>query len=86
MTPFPIDQDGKAQAEHFAVVQTKRTDRKRYPEGCISLVASGEEALAVENPDAGLFAALLYGPSVSSESQRIYFLVRWLGAARARRS
>ena len=82
MNAFPIDQDAKAQAEHFAVISTKRTDRKRYPEGCVTLMDSRQAALAEQDTNKGRYAALVYGPSVSSESQRIYFLVRWLALPR----
>ena len=37
--------------------------------------AAARQAIDAER---NVFPAVVYGPSVSSESQRIYYLVRWL--------
>jgi hypothetical protein len=78
MPPFPVDPDSQAQRETFATVRTTKKNRKRFPESCVTPTES--EALAIGQSDASrhLYAAVVYGPSVSSESQRIYHLVRWL--------
>jgi hypothetical protein len=78
MPPFPVDPDSQAQRETFAIVRTTRKNRKRFPESCVTPADS--ETLAIQQSDATnhLYPALVYGPSVSSESQRIYHLVRWL--------
>jgi hypothetical protein len=55
-----------------------RQNRKRFPESCVTPVSSQEEALDRSDASGNLFAAVVYGPSVSSESQRIYHLVRWI--------
>ncbi len=78
MAPFPVDPDSQAQCETFAVVRTTRKNRKRFPESCVTPVSSHEEALERSNFAGNLFPAIVYGPSVSSESQRIYHLVRWI--------
>ena len=78
MAPFPVDPDSQAQCETFAVVRTTRKNRKRFPESCVTPVSSQEEALDRSNSAGNLFPAVVYGPSVSSESQRIYHLVRWI--------
>jgi len=39
---------------------------------------SEQEALQGTNSAKNLYPAKVYGPSSSSESQRIYYLVRWL--------
>jgi hypothetical protein len=83
MPPFPVDPDSQAQCETFAIVRTTRTNRKRFPESCVTPVSSQEEALDKSNPPDNLFAAIVYGPSVSSESQRIYHLIRWLDSDRS---
>jgi hypothetical protein len=44
----------------------------------VSIVESIEDAQAGANEAKNLYPAIVYGPSVSSESQRIYYLVRWL--------
>jgi hypothetical protein len=61
-----------------ALIQTPRKTRKRYPEGCVEIVASQDDARSRADATRNLHAAIVYGPSVSSESQRIYYLVRWL--------
>jgi hypothetical protein len=73
-----IDPESTSLQERFALIKTKRRQRARFPEGCVTQVES--ESAARESADASrdLYPAVVYGPSVSSESQRIYYLVRWL--------
>jgi hypothetical protein len=73
-----IDPESRSLAERFALVKTPRKNRPRYPEACITPVASEEEARAGAEPARNIHPALVYGPSKSSEGQRIYYLVRWL--------
>lgn len=73
-----VDPESTSLQERCAVIHTPRKTRKRFPEGCVEIVASADAARAAADPDAKLHAAVVYGPSVSSESQRIYYLVRWL--------
>jgi hypothetical protein len=73
-----VDPESTSLQERPALVRSPRRNRKRFPEGCVTPVASVEEATASADPTRNLHPALVYGPSVSSESQRIYYLVRWL--------
>lgn len=73
-----IDPESTSLQERFALIKTPKRSRKRYPEGCVEVVASREAALAAADAGKNLHPAVVYGPSVSSESQRIYYLVRWL--------
>lgn len=73
-----VDPDSKALQVRPALVYTKRRDRKRFPEGCVTLMDSEAAALAQANSTRNLLAAVVYGPSVSSENQRVYYLVQWL--------
>lgn len=73
-----VDPESKSLQERFALIKTPRRGRKRFPEGCVEIVASQASAEAAADPDRNLHPAVVYGPSVSSESQRIYYLVRWL--------
>ncbi len=73
-----IDPESVSLQERCALIKTPRKSRKRYPEACVTLVASPEEATASADQARNLHPAIVYGPSVSSESQRIYYLVRWL--------
>lgn len=73
-----VDPESSSLQERHAVIKTPRRGRKRFPEGCVEVVDSAEAALAAADARRNLHPALVYGPSVSSESQRIYYLVRWL--------
>ncbi|MEW5893528.1 MAG: hypothetical protein AB1697_10335 [Pseudomonadota bacterium] len=69
-----------------AVVQTvycviyapKLGNRKRFPEGVVTVHASEASARAAARPEAGYHAAIATGPSRSSEGFRLFYLVRWL--------
>ena len=73
-----IDPESRSLQERFAVIKTPRQSRKRFPEGCVEIVESAEAAQQAADTTRHLHAAIVYGPSVSSESQRIYYLVRWI--------
>ena len=73
-----VDPESTSLQERVGLIKTPRQTRKRFPEACVEIVASEEEALDRADPTKNLHPAIVYGPSVSSESQRIYYLVRWL--------
>ena len=73
-----VDPESTSLRERFALIKTPRKSRKRYPEGCVEIVDSQEAARDGADDGRNLHPAVVYGPSVSSESQRIYYLVRWL--------
>lgn len=73
-----IDPESTSLQERFALIKTPRKTRKRYPAGCVEILDSEEAAKALADDRRNLHPAVVYGPSVSSESQRIYYLVRWL--------
>lgn len=59
-----------------ALIRSPNNTRKRYPAGVVEVVASEEEAL--QRAETGLHAAVVIGPSRSSEGFMIFYLVRWL--------
>lgn len=59
-----------------ALIRSPNNTRKRYPEGVVEVVASEDEAQ--QRAETGLHAAIVIGPSRSSEGFRLYYLVRWL--------
>ena len=68
-----------APCQQFALVKASKRKRvQRFPAGCVVPVGSEEEALRGVTADASQRAALVYGPSPSSEGVRVYYLVRWL--------
>lgn len=73
-----VDPESTSLQERFALIKSPRKNRKRYPEGCVTVVDSPQDARDGADETRNLHAAVVYGPSVSSESQRIYYLVRWL--------
>jgi hypothetical protein len=78
MQPIVMDPGSTSLEQHPALVLTKRQSRKRFPEGCVTVVESEADAIRDARPDENLYAALVYGPSPSSEGLRLYYLVRWL--------
>jgi hypothetical protein len=52
--------------------------RKRFPEGCVQVFASEDEARSHANAEQGFHAALASGPARSSEGFKLFYLVRWL--------
>jgi hypothetical protein len=73
-----FDPDAKLVDEHYALVYAPRAGRGRFPEDCVTVVAS--EAAARQGADSTrhLRAAKVVGPARSSEGFRLYYLVTWL--------
>jgi hypothetical protein len=78
MVKIVIDPESLSLENHFALVHSPRRNRKRFAESCVRITPDESSALAEANPDKNFHPAVVYGPSVSSESQRIYYLVKWL--------
>ncbi len=78
MVHIIVDTESTSLAERSALIKTPRKNRKRYPEACVQIMPDPSDAITAADPANNLHPAIVYGPSVSSESQRIYYLVRWL--------
>lgn len=74
----PPDPQTTVSTECFAVIFTPRQDRKRYPAGCVEVFETRQAALAAADPENKKHAAMVVGPSKSSEGQFIYYLLGWL--------
>ncbi|BAZ95327.1 hypothetical protein TspCOW1_28240 [Thiohalobacter sp. COW1] len=74
----PPDPQTSVSEVRYAVIQTPRRNRKRFPAGCVHLVEDGETAVAQADPARNLHPAQVIGPSKSSEGQYIFYLVEWL--------
>ena len=72
------DPDTNLVKEVYAVIYSPKQNRKRFPENCVEVFASAEEALAAEEPDKHKYAAKVLGPSRSSEGFMLYYLEHWL--------
>lgn len=78
MPMIPKDPDSKLVDKQFAIVFTRKRSRKRFPENCVQIVASQDEAIAVADSDNDRYAAIVVGPSRSSEGLRLFYLLEWL--------
>ena len=63
---------------HYAVVYTRAKKRDRFPENCVTLCESAEQALEQSLTSEKLYAAEVIGPARSSEGFIIFYLSRWL--------
>ncbi len=75
---IPPDPETKVSQDHYAVVYVPRRSRKRFAASCVKLKANREEALEQANPTSKYYAAIVIGPSKSSEGQYVYYLREWL--------
>jgi len=74
----PPDPQGGVSKVQYAVVYAPRRKRTRFTIGCVTPVASKEEALEQAEPERKRYAVQVLGPSKSSEGQYVYYLVEWL--------
>lgn len=79
MPDIPFDTETNVVNEVYGVVYAPRSNRKRFPENCVTLKDSAENAVAASNREKHLLPARLLGPSRSSEGLMLYYLVDWLG-------
>ncbi len=78
MNEIFVDPDSAVAGEHFAVINTLKRRRKRFPEGCVRIMKSEQQALDTANASKHEYPARVYGPSRSSEGLRLYYLIQWL--------
>lgn len=78
MAEIIIDPESDLVQEHFATVYTPRRQRRRFPENCVQVYDSAAAARAAADADSDIHAAVVVGPSRSSEGFRLYYLVRWI--------
>ena len=78
MPSILVDPESRSLDHRFAIIKTSRIDRARYAEGCVRVVEDEATAISGSDPEHRLHPAIVYGPSSSSEGQRLYYLVRWL--------
>lgn len=71
------DRAGSVVKQVFAVVYAPKK-KKRLSANCVEVKDSEAEARAAAEPARHRHAAVVAGPSTSSEGQQLYYLVRWL--------
>ena len=74
-TPFD---DSDSPTPRYALVYAPKHKRERVPEQCVRLMADAAAALAGADAQQSLFAALVIGPSRSSEGLRVFYVTQWL--------
>jgi len=74
----PPDPQTTVSQHYYAVVYVPRRSRKRFAASCVDIKANREAALEQADPARKRYAALVLGPSKSSEGQYIYYLREWL--------
>ena len=78
MSRIKLDPESNIVKEQFAVVYAPRRHRDRFPDTCVQVMDSRDAALAAADPAGKHFAAVVLGPSRSSEGFMLYYLVQWL--------
>ena len=73
----PFD-ESDTRKPRYALVYAPKQKRARVPEHCVSVVADAAAALSGVDAQRGLFAALVTGPSRSSEGLRVFYVTQWL--------
>ena len=74
----PTDPYSNVSQAHYAVVYVPKRSRKRFAASCVNIQQNLEETLEQANPNNKYYAAIVIGPSKSSEGQFIYYLKEWL--------
>jgi len=74
---IPFD-DSDTPTPRYALVYAPKQKRARVPEQCVTLLHDADAALAAADAQASLFAALVIGPSRSSEGLRVFYVTQWL--------
>jgi len=81
----PMDPQTSVSQQQFALVYlpnkgrtTKKRRNKRFPASCVEVKDSKEVAIEAAKQNDKKYAAIVIGPSKSSEGQYIYYLQEWL--------
>ncbi|WP_455234168.1 hypothetical protein [Thiogranum longum] len=72
-----MDRSSGVVKDRFAVVYAPKK-KKRLSANCVEVMDSEQAARDASDPSRNRYAAVVAGPSTSSESQQLYYLVRWL--------
>jgi hypothetical protein len=74
----PPDPQTNVSQHYYAVVYVPRRSRKRFSASCVALKEDRQSAIEQADPTRKYYAAVVLGPSKSSEGQYIYYLREWL--------
>ena len=74
----PPDPETGVSTIQYAVVYIPKRNRKRFAANCVVIKDTLEQTLSDADPDNNYYAAMVIGPSKSSEGQYLYYLSEWL--------
>ncbi len=74
----PPDPETSVSQTFYAVVYVPRRSRKRFAASCVEIMPTRESAIEKADTSNKHYAAIVFGPSKSSEGQYIYYLREWL--------
>jgi len=74
----PPDKGSKVSQQRYAVVYVPRRSRNRFSAGAVEIFEDEADALESSDPVNKRYAAVVHGPSKSSEGQLLYYLIHWL--------
>lgn len=74
----PPDPETGVSDVRYAVIFTPRQNRTRFPAGNVKIFETLDAARAAADPVGNRHAAVVIGPSKSSEGQFIFYLQRWI--------
>lgn len=74
----PPDKGSKVSQHRYAVVYVPRRNRKRFSAGAVEIYEDEDQARINAQPKNSRYAAIVHGPSKSSEGQLLYYLIEWL--------
>ena len=74
----PPDKGSKVSQQRYAVVHVPKRSRNRFPAGSVEVFGDEAEARHQSDPENKRYAAVVHGPSKSSEGQLLYYLIEWL--------
>ncbi len=78
MPRIPVDPDTHIVETCYDVIHGPRRARGRFAADCVSIVEDEADARAQAQAAVHRHAAVVMGPSRSSEGVMLYYLVRWL--------
>jgi hypothetical protein len=74
----PPDKGSKVSQQRYAVVYVPRRSRNRFSAGSVEICDDESMAMSRSDPASKRYAAVVHGPSKSSEGQLLYYLIEWL--------
>ena len=61
----------------FAMIYTPSRRRKRFPENCVTVMQTAEDAITEARKNDNTHPAQVMGTSRSAEGFRLYYLIEW---------